>query len=135
MNARHLPWLAGVLVAVGAGVLGFVAPWSWWGAVFAAAVVFALVAARPVVKAAYAGGWTRTTVVLGMVAVAVGVGYASAVPPWGPEPRVYVFIALGLALLVLITFGGNVTTRRTRGSSVTYHETQAHLRRADGRRW
>lgn len=133
--SRHLPWLLGALVAAGAAVLGVVDPWSWWGAVFAGGVVFALVTARPAVKAAYAGSWTRTTVVLGMVAVALGVGYASAVPPWGPEPRVYASIGIVLALLAMTTFGGNVTMFRTKSSPLTYEETQAHLRRAGGRRW
>ena len=137
VSGRNLPWLAGALAAVAAGVLGVVAPWSWWGAVFAAAVVFALVAARPVMNRAYAGGWPRTTVILGLFLARSR--WAWRTPRrcrrGGSEPGVYVAIALGLALFALITFGGNVTTLRTKGADETFHETQAHLRRAAGRRW
>jgi len=129
---RHAGWLAGVTAAVAFGVLAVVVPSSWWGGAFAAAVVFALVAARPVVSAAYAPSWTRTTVVVGALAVAFGVLYASVVPPWGPRPGVYVPLALVLALVALAVVADTPMARW--GGRLTDYRTVEHADRSASRR-
>lgn len=95
---RHLPWLAGAAVAVVAVALAVVTPSSPWGALFALAVAWAMVAARPVVRASYAPGWTRSVVLVTAGAVCAGGCYAFSVGPWGPLP--VVAIPLGVVLLL-----------------------------------
>jgi hypothetical protein len=95
---KHLPWLAGAGVAVLAVVLAVVAPSSSWGALFAVGVCAAMVAARPVVRASYAPGWTRSVVLVTAAAVCAGGCYAFSVGPWGPLP--VVAIPLGVVLLL-----------------------------------
>jgi hypothetical protein len=95
---RHLRWLAGAAVAVLAVVLAVVTPSSPWGALFAVGVCAAMVAARPVVRASYAPGWTRSVVVVTAGAVCAGGCYAFSVGPWGPLP--VVAIPLGVVLVL-----------------------------------
>ena len=107
----HVVWLAGALLAVVSVVLAVVVPASWWGATFALGVAVALVGARGHVSAAYAAGWTRTIIVGTLLAVGIGVVYASATGPWGPNPSVYVPVAFLLVVAALATVADTALAR------------------------
>jgi hypothetical protein len=100
---RHARWLGGAVVAATSVVLAVVVPASWWGATFVAGVLVAMVGLRPLVSAAYAPGWTRSTVIVVGGAVCAGGCYAFAAEPWGPVPQIAWPLGAVLVLGLLAT--------------------------------
>jgi hypothetical protein len=130
--SRHVRWLAGAVIALVSAALAVLAPASWWGVTFALGVVAAMVAARPVVRASYAPGWTRSTVLVGAGAAMAGAAYAFAVEPFGPVPAVPWVLGglLVLALLATCADAAQSATFTGRGGAWANKMTQHDNRRS-----
>lgn len=126
MERGHTGWLAGAAVAVGSLALAVLAPASWWGVTFVVGVLAALLAARPVVPAAYALSWTRTTVLLTLIAAVPGIVYAFEVGPWGPRPRLYAPVVFVVALVGVASFVSTPGGRRNVGGTGGGQHERAH---------
>ena len=122
----HARWIPGAAGAVASVVLAVVVPASWWGVTFVASVLAALVGARPVVPAAYAAGWTRTTVLGTLLAAVPGAIYAFQVGPWGPRPAVYGTVVLVAALVGMGAFASTPGGRRTDTITSSRQQESAH---------
>jgi hypothetical protein len=102
--SRHAGWVAAAVVVLASVVLGLVAPASWWGVTFVVGLAALMVLLRGVVPESYRPGWTRSTVIVLLLALCGGGSYAFGMEPWGPVPRVagplFVLFLFGLIALV-----------------------------------